>query len=121
MTDSVLDYVRTGGQRTADPDFPHAPAGWSRERALEIARGEGLILDRDHWEVVSAIQGLFDRAGEGVRARELHDALDERFHARGGIKYVYELFPGGPIAQGCRVAGLQPPAGAADQGFGSVM
>jgi tRNA 2-thiouridine synthesizing protein E len=52
--------------------------------------------------------------------RELHDALDERFHARGGIKFLYEQFPGGPIAQGCRFAGLQAPAGAADKSFGSV-
>ncbi|MDH5470718.1 MAG: TusE/DsrC/DsvC family sulfur relay protein, partial [Gammaproteobacteria bacterium] len=28
--------------------------------------------------------------------------------------------PGGPIAQGCRIAGLVPPAGSKDSGFGSV-
>ena len=52
--------------------------------------------------------------------RQLHDALDERFHAKGGLKYLYEVFPGGPIAQGCRFAGLKPPAGAADKSFGSA-
>jgi tRNA 2-thiouridine synthesizing protein E len=36
------------------------------------------------------------------------------------MKYLYTLLPGGPIAQGCRLAGLKPPAGAVDQGFGSV-
>lgn len=52
--------------------------------------------------------------------RELHDALDEKFHWKGGIGYLYRLFPGGPIAQGCRIAGLRAPAGAVDRGFGSV-
>jgi len=52
--------------------------------------------------------------------RELHDALEERFHARGGLKRLYQLFPGGPLAQGCRLAGLKAPFLATDHGFGSV-
>ena len=56
-----------------------------------------------------------------INVRELHDALDEKFHLSGGMKYVYSLFPGGPIAQGCKLAGLQPPAGSIDKGFGSVV
>jgi tRNA 2-thiouridine synthesizing protein E len=36
------------------------------------------------------------------------------------MKYLYTLFPGGPIVQGCRLAGLKAPAGATDRGFGSV-
>lgn len=122
MTDSVLDHVRTAGRSLADPDFPNAPAGWSRDEAQSVARREGLTLGPDHWQAIRALQSLFARQAEDVplRTRDMHDALGEAFHARGGIKYVYELFPGGPIAQGCRVSGLTPPPGAADQGFGSV-
>ncbi|MGB5339763.1 MAG: sulfite reductase, partial [Gammaproteobacteria bacterium] len=36
------------------------------------------------------------------------------------LKYLYTLLPGGPVAQGCRLAGLEPPAGSQDAGFGSV-
>jgi tRNA 2-thiouridine synthesizing protein E len=36
------------------------------------------------------------------------------------MRHLYMLFPGGPVAQGCRVAGLPVPAGAVDRGFGSV-
>jgi len=56
-----------------------------------------------------------------INARELHDALEERFHSRGGMKFLYDLFPGGPVTQGCRLAGLEPPAGSHEEGFGSVM
>jgi tRNA 2-thiouridine synthesizing protein E len=52
--------------------------------------------------------------------RELQDALEEKFHHKGGMKYLFTLFPGGPVAQGCRLAGLKAPAGATDRGFGSV-
>lgn len=54
-------------------------------------------------------------------ARDLHDALDERFHAAGGIKFLYELFPEGPLAQGCLLAGVEPPAGTQDQRMGSAV
>src|SRR5574341_927751 len=59
----------------------------------------------------------FPHAPEGwTRAR----ALDEKFHRQGGIRRLYLLFPGGPVAQGCPLAGLKAPAGATDRGFGSV-
>ena len=70
----------------------------------------------------SALQDYYVRHGpKRINIRELHDALEERFYHKGGIKYLYLLFPGGPVAQGCRIAGLVPPAGAADKGFGSVV
>ena len=49
--------------------------------------------------------------------RELHDALDVNFHGKGDIRYLYQIFPGGPVAQGCRIAGLKAPAGATDKSF----
>jgi tRNA 2-thiouridine synthesizing protein E len=102
--------------------FPHAPQGWSQQSAAKVAAGEGISVGADHWEVVRALQEFFARHEDvpGIQVRELHDALDEHFHARGGIKFLYKLLPGGPVSQGCRLAGLEPPAGSADPGFGSV-
>ena len=111
-----------GGERQADPRFPHAPEGWSPESAARTAQGEGLELGEAHLEVVRALQEYRARHAENVAVnlRELHDALDEKFHRDGGMRHLYMLFPGGPVAQGCRVAGLPVPAGAVDRGFGSV-
>lgn len=105
-----------------DPQFPQAPLEWSCGEAEEIARTEGLVLTDEHWEAVRALQSYFARheGAVSVNMRELHDALDERFHARGGLKRLYQLFPGGPLAQGCRVAGLKVPSLASDASFGSV-
>lgn len=109
-------------QDSPNPDFPHAPAGWSVDEAKQAAAEDGLNPDDSHWDAVRALQEYFARHEDGpaINARELHDALEEKFHVRGGMKYLYRLFPGGPVAQGCRLAGLEPPAGSVDPGFGSV-
>jgi tRNA 2-thiouridine synthesizing protein E len=103
--------------------FPHAPLDWTPEGAAAAAAAEGLQLGEDHWELVRALQSYFARHADdpAFHARELLDALDEKFHIKGGLRYLYRLFPGGPVAQGCRLAGLKPPPGATDKGFGSVM
>jgi tRNA 2-thiouridine synthesizing protein E len=120
--DTMNDILHPGESSAADPGFPHAPSGWSRDTATQVAADDGLTTGADHWEAVRALQDYFTRhADTGINARELHDALDEKFHAKGGIKYLYTLFPRGPVAQGCRIAGLEPPAGSENASFGSVM
>jgi tRNA 2-thiouridine synthesizing protein E len=102
-------------------EFRFAPEDWDPETATRIARQEQLELGPDHWEVLNALQEYFARQeGAAIRRRALHDALEEKFHHKGGLRYLYMLFPGGPVAQGCRLAGLEPPAGAFDPSYGSV-
>ncbi len=122
MNDATQDFVRPGYETQPIPGFPHAPVDWSREQAEAVAQTEGLTLTETHWQVVRALQELCAHNAEpALNARDLHDALDEHFHAEGGIKYLYKLFPEGPLAQGCLLAGLQPPPGTQDKGMGSAV
>ena len=94
---------------------------WSEDDAKATATAAGLNLTDDHIEVLHALQEYYSRHEiQDINMRELHDALEEKFHYKGGLKYLYDLFPGGPVAQGCRIVGLHPPAGAIDKGFGSA-
>lgn len=121
MFETMDDIMHPGSRERNNPAFPNAPEGWTRDSAERVAQGEGLRLGDDHWTAVRALQEYFSRHEPGdISLRELHDALDESFHHKGGIRYLYTLFPGGPIAQGCRLAGLEPPPGAEDKSFGSV-
>lgn len=107
--------------RHLDNAFPHAPREWRQTHAAKLAEEEGLEVSDPTWDAVRALQEYYDRHHDTrINARELHDALGEKFHQQGGIRFLYLLFPGGPIAQGCRIAGLEAPAGATDKGFGSV-
>jgi TusE/DsrC/DsvC family sulfur relay protein len=122
MNNATQDFIRPGHEIPPIPDFPHAPGDWTKGDASAAAASENLTLTEDHWRVIQALQDFYARQEEPViNMRELHDALDEAFHPEGGIRYLYTLFPDGPVAQGCLLAGLTPPAGARDQGFGSAM
>ena len=122
MPKTMDEVMHPGAAHEHDPDFPHAPEGWTRDAGQSQAAEEGLELTAEHWDAVRALQEFFAKHDiPHINARELHDALDEKFHAKGGLKHLYEIFPKGPVAQGCRIAGLQPPAGSTDKSFGSVM
>lgn len=122
MLHTATDINRLIQQTEIDPDFPYAPLDWSRDEAIAIAQAEGIKPTQSHWEAVRALQRYYaQHADEAtINLRGLHDALDEHFHHQGGLRYLYTLFPGGPIAQVCRMAGLKAPAIASDPSFGSV-
>jgi len=99
--------------------FPNAPKDWDINLAEQAAKEDGLNLSDDHWDLIRALQEYYNKV-EFPKLRQIKDALEEKFHSRGGMKYLYQIIPGGPIAEGCRLAGLQIPAGAVDKSFGSI-
>lgn len=116
-----MGYDPQGTHYENKPEFPNAPHGWSKEEAAGSA-GEllGVPLSDDHWEVVRALH-LYFATHEFPNRRELSDALDEKFHIKGGRRYLYQLFPNGPVSQGCQLAGLEMPSGSVDLSFGSTV
>lgn len=115
----TMAEIMNPGSVARDVDFPNAPDDWTRDHAVVAAAADEIVLNEDHWEMIKALQGYF-ASHDKPNVRDLHDALEESFHSRGGLKYLYGIFPGGPVAQGCRYAGLQAPSGAVDKSFGSI-
>lgn len=94
---------------------------WTKDIASEKARIEGLNLTDNHWEVINFLRIHFQNVGaEMPPAHELSQTLDERFAEQGGLKYLFGLFPKGPLNQGNRIAGIPVPNDATDPSFGSV-
>jgi TusE/DsrC/DsvC family sulfur relay protein len=118
-TGVMYGILHPGLETETDPSFPNAPDGWTKAHAEALAVHSALKLTDDHWEVVRVLQGCY-KDEVSPRLRLLRDALEARFADKGGMKYLYVILPGGPIAQGCALAGLKPPAGARDLSFGSV-
>ena len=104
-----------------DPDGNMAGlVDWSRECAKEQAAAEGLgELTEAHWRVIHTLRGLYRQHGPASSASNLIREIEKDFADEGGRRFLYQLFPKGPINQGCRLAGVPVPPYANDPSFGS--
>lgn len=94
---------------------------WSKDIATDLAAKEGITLTPAHWEVIEALRNHYQEYGPDANARSLLNCMETEFNDRGGKKYLYDLFPRGPVNQACRIAGLPLPPHSSDPAFGSVM
>ena len=92
---------------------------WNRARSVILATSEGFELTDQHWHVISYLREQYLEHGLPRFARSTARALNKQFAAQGGSKYLHNLFPGGPVTQGSRLASLRTPASATDISFGS--
>lgn len=92
---------------------------WSVLKARQIARGEEVHLEEEHWLVIYALRDHYREHGPFANPREAMHVMEDVL-ATGGRRHLYDMFPGGPVLQACRIAGLPPPPYTVDLSFGSV-
>ena len=95
-------------------------APWSPLFAQRQAEAEGIFLTDEHWEIVIYLRERYREHGGARSAREILKELEEKFTDGQGRRNLYELFPGGPVRQGSKIAGLPQLDYTADKSFGSV-
>ncbi len=92
---------------------------WSPLTAEQLAHEEGIEeLSEAHWHVIYALRNLYRDKGRSANAREVMQLLERDFVDEGGRRYLYELFPKGPVSQGSRLAGVPTPPYSSDPSFG---
>ncbi|MBL8566605.1 MAG: TusE/DsrC/DsvC family sulfur relay protein [Hyphomicrobiaceae bacterium] len=95
-------------------------AAWNEDKARSLASTEGIELTPAHMKAINLLREIYVTRGRAPHARLLANELNEAFAAEGGSKYLYQLFPGGPVAQGSRLAGVPAPHDTRDLSFGST-
>jgi len=101
--------VMLGGQEVEiDEDgFIQEPEKWTEAVAEDLAKEESNAqpMGEDHWKLVNYIRNYYRdfEVAPAVRMVCKRTGLD--------LKYIYELFPKGPAAGACKVAGLPKPTG----------
>ena len=94
--------------------------GLDESHVRDMASKEGIDLTDEHLGVIECLRDYYLELGEADNGRDLEEMLDEIFDGHGGRKYLWTLFPGGPVSQGMRIAGLPVPPHSGDKGFGTV-
>jgi len=87
--------------------FLQEPEKWSNEMAEDLAKDESSVvpMTEDHWKLVNYIRDYYIKfeVAPPVRMVCKKNGFD--------LKKVYDLFPKGPAAGTCKVAGLPKPTG----------
>lgn len=119
----MLDINKWVAQEHGDPDARGHLAElepWNETQAIEMAHADGIELTDDHFGIIRYLRDCYADHGDTVSARMLTGSLEEEFAGLGGHKFLYGLFPRGPIAQASRYAGLPLPPGTRDPSFGTT-
>jgi tRNA 2-thiouridine synthesizing protein E len=93
---------------------------WSEEGVKQRAKEEGIDLTEEHLEVICFLRDYYKENGRASSAGVLTRLLDDKYGSRGGRKYLYRLFPRGPITQACKIGGVPLPPYTIDPSFGSA-
>ena len=85
-------------------------ADWNEEVAHELAARDGLQLTDDHWEIIKAMREYYQSFNVSPVKKLLKRALRQRCGSdRFNEERLAELFPGGVLMQGSKIAGIPVP------------
>ena len=116
----ILKSIRNPASRRNDPDGNLAELSpWSEKEALDRAGELGIEMDSDRWDVTLFVRDYYRGKGAQASAREILQALEAEFAQDGGKRWLYKLFPGGPVTQASQIAGIPMPRGASNPSFGT--
>ncbi len=97
---------------TDEDGFMEDTDQWSQEVAEFIAKVEGIDMTDAHWEVVNFLREYYTEYKIAPMIRILTKAIGKKLGKdKGNTKYLYQLYPGGPAKQACKIAGLPKPTG----------
>jgi len=87
--------------------FIQEPTTWNKEMAEDLGKREASTspMTEDHWKVVNYLRNYYleYEIAPPIRMLTRQTGFD--------LKRIYQLFPKGPAAGACKIAGLPKPTG----------
>ena len=83
---------------------------WNPGLAHALAAAADIELTPAHWEIVHFIRDYYARFNHLPNNRVFVKAVQKSLGAdKGNTRYLYRLFPEGPLKTACRIGGLPKP------------
>ncbi len=82
---------------------------WNKKVAKELAASDNIELTEDHWQLITVIQKIFDATGDTPPMRLLIKLLRQEINSEVDSRYLYRLYPNGPVRYASKHAGLPKP------------
>jgi tRNA 2-thiouridine synthesizing protein E len=85
---------------------------WNEGVANYIAQKEDIEMTDAHWEIINFLRSYYDEYKIAPMIKILIKEMKKKFGPdKGNNAYLYQLYPGGPALQACKIAGLSKPTG----------
>lgn len=86
------------------------PSIWNQEIAYRLALQDGIKLTESHLEIIDIVQNIFNETHDTPPMRLLVKQIQMVLgKEKGNSRYLYRLFPNGPVRYACKYAGLPKP------------
>lgn len=82
---------------------------WTHEVAVQLAASDQITLSADHWSLIEVVQKIYDETGDTPPMRLLIKLLREQLDPSIDSRYLYRLYPDGPVRLASKHAGLPKP------------
>jgi len=82
---------------------------WNRAVAKVLASTDGITLSDAHWDLIAAVQSIYEETGDTPPMRLLIKVLRQQLDPTIDSRYLYRLYPDGPVRLASKHAGLPKP------------
>lgn len=86
------------------------PKQWSQAIGEQFAMEDGLQLTKQHWQIILLVRDIYLQTGTTPPMRLLIKAIkNEISESYANSRYLYQLFPDGPVRLASKYAGIPKP------------
>jgi len=94
---------------------------FNKQEVEERAKKLGINLTDEHWEAINFVKNFYDyHEDEELQVKDYNNAFKGKYANLGGLKYLYSLFPDGPINTMTQLAGIPDVKNTQNPSMGSV-
>ena len=83
---------------------------WTKDIGAKMAKDDNFKLTAAHWQIIMLVREIYEQTETTPPMRLLIKAIKVKFdESIGNSRYLYQLFPDGPVRLCSKYAGLPKP------------